>query len=410
MGIYAESDLAAVLVPEGGGAHLPTSAYLDETVALYEAQHLWAAGWVCVASAAHLARRGDHLARLVGEARVVICRDGTGRLQAFHNVCQHRGCQLVDDGSHSRPRMVCPYHAWIYNHDGALERAPHSDVLDRADRARFDLVPVRTEVLHGLVFVDLSGRAGPLVDELGPLGVMLGEYGVGALKMGARIVEEVEANWKVVAENSLECNHCPVVHPELDDLAAYRTADESVGPGPLFFSRMMLDPGAATLSANGTTNGRPLLPGLSPAQLRRAAFVTHFPGFLVSFKTDGVTLFWYWPDGAGRTHVVQEFLFPAPVVDDGMDISDAVEFTARVAEQDWAVCAKVQRGLASRGYRGGIFSDIEGRAHVFDKFMALVYLTGERPLHHDFRIRPLAEKNADPPGGGLRQKRSVAAR
>lgn len=410
MGPFTAEDLAPVLVPEGIGAQLPVRAYLDPDVAAWEAEHLWAAGWVCVTSTAHLARRGDHIARTVGADSVVVCRDSDGAVHAFHNVCQHRGCRLVADGSHHRPRLVCPYHAWIFRHDGTLQRAPHSDVLSRPDAARYDLAPVRTQVLGGLVFVDVSGTAGPLADELGPLAALLIDYGVDRLVLGARIVEDVAANWKVVAENGLECNHCPVVHPELEDLTGYLTADESVGPGPLLTSRMVLDEGTATLSRDGTTNGRPLLPGLDAAQRREVAFVTHFPGFVVSLKPDGVTLFWYWPDGAGRTRTVQEFLFPAQVVDGGHDIADAVEFTARVARQDWAVCEQVQLGLASRGYRGGVFSDIEGRAHVFDKFVAQVYLTGERPVRHGHSIRGRAEKAAVAPSGGrLRAARNRGA-
>lgn len=407
MGPFTAEELAAVLASEGRGAHLPVRAYLDPDVAAWEAEHVWAAGWVCVTSTAHLARRGDHLARLVGADAIIVSRDADGRIHAFHNVCQHRGCRLVGDGSHHRPRMVCPYHAWIFRHDGVLQRAPHSDVLSRPDAARYNLAPVRTEVLGGLVFVDVSGSAGPLVDELGPLAGALAAYGVDRLALGARIVEEVAANWKVVAENSLECNHCPVVHPELEGLTGYLTADESVGPGPLLTSRMRLDEGTATLSRDGTTNGRPLLAGLDDAQRREVRFVTHFPGFVVSLKPDGVTLFWYWPEGPGRTRLVQEFLFPREVVDGGGDIGDAVEFTAQVGAQDWAVCEKVQLGLASKGYRGGVFSDIEARAHVFDKFVAHAYLTGRRPIRHDHRIRSRAEKvGAPPPGGGLRAVRS----
>ena len=35
------------------------------------------------------------------------------------------------------------------------------------------------------------------------------------LRVGVRIVYEVEANWKIVVENYNECLHCPTVHPEL---------------------------------------------------------------------------------------------------------------------------------------------------------------------------------------------------
>ncbi|CAN5778211.1 aromatic ring-hydroxylating dioxygenase subunit alpha [soil metagenome] len=389
---FTDEQLAPVTAPEGEGGHLPVRAYLDEDVALWEAEHIWANGWVCVASVANLSRRGDHLARPVGNRQLVINRAADGTIQAFHNVCQHRGCRLVEDGNHHSARMVCPYHAWIYDHDGKLKRAPYTDILESEDADRFDLVPVRTEVAGGLVFVDCSGSAPPLADEAAPILDVLERYGVAELKIGARWEDEVAANWKVVAENALECNHCNVVHPELNDLAGYLTADESVGPGPIFESRQVLSDDVQTISMDGTTNGRPLLPGLRPEEIRMARFIHHFPGLSVSCKPDGVTLFWYYPEGASKTVLVQEMLFAPEVIDQGMDVSDAVEFTQRVARQDWVVLAQVQRGLASQGYTGGVYSSIEGRAHAFDKFIEHAYRTGERPLQHSLRIRTKAEK------------------
>ena len=393
---FTDDELAAVSAPEGRGGHLPVRAYFDEDIARWEAEHVWANGWVCVTSTPHLARRGDHIVRPVGDQSIIVTRSADDSIRAFYNVCQHRGCQLAEDGSRHSARLVCPYHAWIYDHDGSLKRAPFTTVLEAPDAERFDLVPVRTEVVSGLVFVDCSGTAPPLRDELGPLAEVVGRYGVGDLKIGARWVDSVEANWKVVAENSLECNHCHVVHPELNQLAGYLTADESVGPGPIFDSRQQLSTDVQTISMNGTTNGRPFLPGLGPDDLRMARFIHHFPGLSVSCKPDGITLFWYWPESVGRTTLVQEMLFAPEVIDAGMDVSDAVQFTQRVATQDWAICAQVQRGMRSSGYTGGIYSSIEARAHVFDKFIEHSYRTGERPLHHDWTILSRDAKQVDP--------------
>ena len=44
---------------------------------------------------------------------------------------------------------------------------------------------------------------------------MFDRFGMGDLRIGARIVYEVKANWKIIVENYNECLHCPVVHPEL---------------------------------------------------------------------------------------------------------------------------------------------------------------------------------------------------
>lgn len=45
------------------------------------------------------------------------------------------------------------------------------------------------------------------------------------LTFAARITSDFRANWKVMVDNSIECYHCPVAHPDFDgllDLDSYR--------------------------------------------------------------------------------------------------------------------------------------------------------------------------------------------
>ena len=44
---------------------------------------------------------------------------------------------------------------------------------------------------------------------------MFERFKMDELRVGVRIVYEVDANWKIVVENYNECLHCPQVHPEL---------------------------------------------------------------------------------------------------------------------------------------------------------------------------------------------------
>ena len=66
-------------------------------------------------------------------------RDETGALRAFHNVCRHRGTQLVD-GDCRVKRLRCPYHSWTYALDGRLLGAPLFEGSDIPEdqRAIFD--------------------------------------------------------------------------------------------------------------------------------------------------------------------------------------------------------------------------------------------------------------------------------
>jgi Rieske 2Fe-2S family protein len=47
-----------------------------------------------------------------------------------------------------------------------------------------------------------------------------------------------------------------------------------------------------------------------------------------------------------------------------------VEFWDLTNTQDWALCERVQRGAASRGYRPGPYAPSERCVHAFDRWYA----------------------------------------
>ena len=66
-------------------------------------------------------------------------------------------------------RLQCPYHAWCYGFDGSLKSAPHTEEIEDFDPATSGLNRLRMEEVHGLLFADVSGTAGPLAEHLGEL-------------------------------------------------------------------------------------------------------------------------------------------------------------------------------------------------------------------------------------------------
>jgi hypothetical protein len=60
----------------------------------------------------------------------------------------------------------------------------------------------------------------PLSDALGSMPAQVAELGldVDDLVFYTRWETELEANWKVVCENFLECYHCSVAHPQLAEM------------------------------------------------------------------------------------------------------------------------------------------------------------------------------------------------
>ncbi len=82
------------------------------------------------------------------------CATARARFRAFHNVCRHRGSRICKTEQGSSHRLVCPYHRWTYELDGAL-------VLDTSKefgvaKSELSLRPVAIENAAGLLFISLA--------------------------------------------------------------------------------------------------------------------------------------------------------------------------------------------------------------------------------------------------------------
>src|SRR5581483_6057239 len=95
-------------------------------------------------------------------------------------------------------------------------------------------------------FVNCDPDAPPLHERLGDLARQVASFGVdfAALEHSERIVYDVEANWKVVAENSVECYHCHIAHPELVDLVDMKRFEQETLPYGFVQRSPLADDGA----------------------------------------------------------------------------------------------------------------------------------------------------------------------
>ncbi len=374
------ADLAATLEPLERATMLPPAAFLRREVLDWELAHIFSAGWICAGHAGAVPESGDYLTRRLRDASFIVIRGEDGALRAFHNVCRHRGARLLEEPEgRVRRRLRCPYHAWSYDLTGELRAAPHMEEVEDFDTACYGLREIRTEVIEGLIMVDLSGQAPSLPDHVGDLGAHLRHYSVGALARAALVDYDVAANWKGIAENYNECLHCPGVHPELNALSDYMSGEELTGAGAWCGGSMTLNPGAETMGKDGGHLDRPPIATLAPSDLRNILYFALFPNALISLHPDYAMLHTLWPREPGRTEIVCEFFFePSTIARPDFDPGDAVRFWDQTNRQDWRVCELTQRGVSSPGYTAGRYSGQEVDVHAFDSMIAACYADGLR--------------------------------
>ena len=171
---FTAEELEPTLRPLLEASLLPQRAYVDESVADWEARNFFLGGWICVGHVSAFAERGQYVTvEVAGESLLFVGERG------FYNVCRHRAARLLSEREGTTRRLQCPYHAWSYGFDGTLKNAPHTQDLEGFDKACHGLREVRTETIGGLLFADPSGEAGSLADHVGSLADQLDRYRIG---------------------------------------------------------------------------------------------------------------------------------------------------------------------------------------------------------------------------------------
>jgi phenylpropionate dioxygenase-like ring-hydroxylating dioxygenase large terminal subunit len=314
---------------------LAWSAYSDPALPALERERIFARAWQYVGQLGELGESPGYVAARVGDIPVVVTRDRDSVLRAFLNVCRHRGSVLAA-GAASRETLQCPYHAWTYGLDGALKAAPRSTSEPGFDCEGISLRPASAGAWGPFVFVNPDPEAVPLTDVLGNLPELVAAAGVDVdeLRHHARAESTVEANWKLVAENFLECYHCAVAHPGFSALVDVSPDAYELALGDAFSSQF------GPVRENGS--------GLdTKGEVARSQFHFLWPNTMINIFP-GRTNFSIGPllpADPQRTDRFLDYFFGSDV-EEGW-IGELLDFDGQVGAEDKVLVENVQRGVAT---------------------------------------------------------------
>src|SRR5919198_768452 len=246
--------------------------------------------------------------------------------------------QVAEPGSFFTCRAGATPIVVVRGRDGRLRAAPRSDRGPGLDGSQLGLRAARVETWEPLVFVSPDADAPPFGEILGDLPEQLIARGVDPTRLvyrGRSREQVLEANWKIVVENFLECYHCPTAHksfsrlidvdPDTYALETGRWTSSQYGPARTGDGLPYVPTGEISGSQfhyiwpDWTIN---VLPG--PPHLRAIVFQPLTPDLTASY-VDG-----YW----------------APEVSDSV-IQEINEFGAEVGKEDRELVESVHRGLRS---------------------------------------------------------------
>jgi len=355
-----------------GAKTLPQRYFVSPGIFAQEQEKIFSNQWVLVGHQSGIAQPGDYFISEVADESLIIVRDKRGEIRAFYNVCRHRGSRLIENRNGQLSAAIqCPYHAWMYGLDGRLIGAPHMDDVPDFDKADYPLHRVNLGLWDGFIFVNLrdasTERGGyrSLEDWFAPLKGKFSHWNMSSLQPAKRIEYEVRANWKLMFENYSECYHCPGVHPQLQKVSPYDSAENDLREGPFLGGFMKINPGKSlTLSGNACA----AFVG-NIENLQQVFYYSIFPNMLLSLHPEYVMVHQLWPQSPDRTLIVCDWLFhPDAFGRKDFRPDDAIEFWDMTNKQDWHVCELSQQGISSRAYGPGPYSARESIPAAWDEY------------------------------------------
>jgi Rieske 2Fe-2S family protein len=396
-------EIARLVAEHRPGGPLGRDFYVAREVFEADLARIFHRHWIFAGYVFQVARPGDFFTYKVGSESVIVVRDRAGEIRAFHNVCRHRGSRICKTEHGNAHRLVCPYHRWTYELDGAL-------VLDTSkefgvDRAGYSLRPVAIENAAGLLFISLADQPPDFSEALATIRHKMKPHAIERARIAHQIDYVVKANWKLVFENNRECYHCPPNHKEYNS-AAYDVQrdmamldpslqpamDAIVARANARFRSLGLDEGDALSTMTGqafrchrtpvmegavtqSMDGKPLCNRLmgdikewDSGTLR----TTIFPNFWQHTNCDYAAAARLTPIGANETHVRGYWLVDAEAVE-GRDytLERLLPIWDITNRQDWTICEDQQEGVSSQAYVPGPFSLVRERnvAHFLDWYL-----------------------------------------
>ena len=194
---------------------LPISAYTSQDWFDRERKEIFSKTWRYAGFVEDVAEPGSYISVQAGLNNIFIVMGHDRRLRAFHNICRHRGTQLIRAVGKTKKVLTCPYHDWTYDLDGNLISVPDEKrEFEGIDKSCLGLKPAAVDVWRGMIFIHPDLDAGSVTEWVGDLEPKLGPHAVEKLPeyKDARTSYEIKANWKIVVENYIDVYHLSHLH------------------------------------------------------------------------------------------------------------------------------------------------------------------------------------------------------
>lgn len=353
----ASAAVAQMRADTGPGGQVPVNHYLDAERFAQELQ-LFRNHPQAVAAASDLPAPGSWLSLTYMGTPLLLVRQANGVVQAFLNVCRHRGVRVVAEGAgHEARAFTCPYHGWTYQADGALRGVPQAEGFAGLDKTTSGLRALAVAEKAGLIWVipnpDLAAQDAaaslaqlvPLIDDLAALA------GIQQPVAFAPRSYDVAANWKLLVDGAFEAYHFKVAHRQT--IAAMFAGNVQLVDEAGLNRRLYL-------LKNSFAEQQPDAASFEPRQHGNLTYF-FFPFNTVLVQPDHAQFSRIEPLSPSLSRVHEITLIPqAPATEKAQKYWQAnVDLYRRTLAEDYVLAESIQQGLASRANDSFTFGSFE---------------------------------------------------
>jgi glycine betaine catabolism A len=361
-----------------GTGTMPTALYTDPAHFELERERIFKRAWLKVGRIEQIPNAGDFFVKeiAIASASILITRTKDGEIRAFHNVCSHRGNQVVLRESGNASRFACRYHSWTYQNTGELIGVPDEAMFFNLDKKKCGLTPIALEIWEGWIFINLQPTPEVSLREfLGPFGEAFSGVAYPYPENAIVMRGEFKANWKAVADAFSEAYHLSSIHPRTfapiyagkenpysrlvgaEVYGAHRMIatwlNRDYQPGANAKVERWLYPAVATITGtNQEGQETPLTahPAINPTKSEAWASDVNwiFPNWHIQISANRFWSHEFWPTSVNTTVWEGRFYQPPP-----RTVRERIQlewFTAQMADgmlEDLSNIESTQRGMAS---------------------------------------------------------------
>lgn len=201
--------------PELGRGNIPIGPYIDPAFYELEKKHLFKKTWLHVGRVEEIPKTGDYFVREIAacDASVIVCRDRSKQVRAFHNVCSHRLNRVAYEPAGTTRKFFCKFHGWAYDLDGSLTGVPSEKHFMDFDKKCNGLTPVSVDTWNGFIFINLDPNPSvSLKDFMEPMFAGMESYPFERFTACFAWNTVVNCNWKVALDAFQETYHVAYLH------------------------------------------------------------------------------------------------------------------------------------------------------------------------------------------------------